>query len=855
MTASATLGTSIVKAALTRFQRGESVTAEFVLLAAHPLLVDLAARVDTAQRHWRVATVTGEVTLRAVLRESPDPVVAVVRADVRLPRDLMDRAYLRRMVNIRADDVMAAAGRRDCDPVVDEDVAAAVFRWAPKLESLLDKASLGQRLRIGDVRALVLAAELDSPLRIGQRTPEQWLAEWILQGPPQPERPAMLTEALRDAHGRHGAALAWGIQHGIEALLTRGALVGSDKGSKLLPAVPPPPDLEPGELAALVERAVRLADQSAKSKADAAVQPAEALAHRVRWQLAEVAAHPLLLGCLDQALAALGESLRRGQAPAEAELAALFAHRSAALRSDALQLARTAARVRRGIAALQLPGEGAPWRAWFRDAVGLGWLDLAIRELRRARLTAAGPLDNGAQAVLDDALAQRSRWNCAFAAALARDWPAVTGANDAAGPLALHHVGRSLVRPLLDAGQRVYLAVLDGCDLSTALELTRDLGERGLVPVALSGGPTAVGESLRQRPALGVGISLVPTVTSHARRALMLGEIPGTPRLDDSEDALSNASNDRIALQQNTALAPFAKRLFLKPDLKNNAEALRQVLVNPGDVRLVVAVWNGVDDALASHETAVHDRWEFAGLGPGALATLQQAVADGWTVLFTADHGHTPYVDSTRKCLPTAAGGRFHTLPTAGSVAFERGPLPLPAVHALAEYGAFHGPQRQGFHGGASLEEVVVPLFAIGRGAGAQPLSVPSWWYGNEVTAAASAQPASTASAAVMPSAKAELRVAALAELRAPALTEPAATTAPQTGASAREARALEVLRAQRVLTAPQLARLLGIPPFLVQGLMATLLRQRTADQGVAPFETREQEGELVYAWIERITP
>jgi hypothetical protein len=73
--------------------------------------------------------------------------------------------------------------------------------------------------------------------------------------------------------------------------------------------------------------------------------------------------------------------------------------------------------------------------------------------------------------------------------------------------------------------------------------------------------------------------------------------------------------------------------------------------------------------------------------------------------------------------------------------------------------------------------------------------------------------------------------------------------------ADPRQRTAVQHLRTQKVLTAPQLARLLGIPLFMVQGMMATVLRQLTSDLGTAPFVTRDQDGELVYHWCGQSEP
>ena len=841
----ASLGTRIVRAALTRLHRSEPIAADFVLLASDRLLADLAPRIDVAGRFWRPAPVTGEVTLRGALHGAKEPVVAVVPSEARLPRDLVERAYLRRVLRVRADDVVAAVGRRECDPVLDDDVAQAVFQCAHQLESLLDSASLGPRLRLADVRALLVAADLGSPLRLTQRSPEQWLAEWLVRGAPKPARPAMLCDALRESLGRQGGALAWAVEHGVEGLLARGALAGTPKGLGLLPKSPPPPDLGDAEVRTLVERAVQVADLAARLRVTEALGACEALAHRARWTPAEAQEHPLLMACLDQALAAAGDALKNGQTLEDAGFSALQTHRGAEQRRAELALVRAAARVRRGVDAVRQPPTRSPWQAWFDPALAIGALDLAIRELRYALLACHGALAASGDSVLTLALAFRDEWNRAFAATLALSWSAVTGANDPAGPVTLHHVGRSVLRPLLDAGQRVYLAVLDGCDVATAIELARDLTQHGLAPVPLRAGADAIGEALRRRPVLGMGISLIPTVTSHARRALMLGDIPGAQPLDQAEDAVRNASNDRLALQQNTALQPFAKRLFLKADLQENASGLCAVLANPGEMRLVVAVWNGIDDALASHETTPLGPWRFSDLGPGALESLRQAVDGGWTVLLTADHGHTPFVSSGRKVLTSAASQRFHAEPTAGSVAFEHGPLPTTAVHTLVDTGAWHGTQRKGFHGGAGYEEVVVPLFAIGKVTGAAEVPLPDWWWGAGPVERPP-EPAPGVYELVAP------RSAIAAHLIDDTDSGPETRSWRAAVTTDRGRQALEHLESQQVLTAAQLGRLLGVPTFMVQGLMATQLRQLTAALGRGPFEIRDQDSEVAYAWVQQ---
>src|SRR5262249_12492218 len=143
--------------------------------------------------------------------------------------------------------------------------------------------------------------------------------------------------------------------------------------------------------------------------------------------------------------------------------------------------------------------------------------------------------------------------------------------------------------------------------------------------------------------ALGVAISPLPTVTSHARRALFAGEIPGNTAIDDTESPAANATADQQAWSRNTALGQASRRLVLKGEVGATGEPLLKTLRRK-DVTVVAAVLNGVDDALSSRETTTMPPWSLATLGAGAATILRTAIDEGWRVIVTADHGHTPFV-------------------------------------------------------------------------------------------------------------------------------------------------------------------------------------------------------------------
>ena len=119
------------------------------------------------------------------------------------------------------------------------------------------------------------------------------------------------------------------------------------------------------------------------------------------------------------------------------------------------------------------------------------------------------------------------------------------------------------------------LLVLDGCDLSSFYEMFLDPPEGFPVGLCLPEVNGRLGGALEKATALHVGLSPLPTVTSHARRALFAGEIPHNPVLDDAEAAAANARADLDAWKKNAALEDVAHRLLLKGDLGPDGAEVR----------------------------------------------------------------------------------------------------------------------------------------------------------------------------------------------------------------------------------------------------------------------------------------
>jgi hypothetical protein len=228
-------------------------------------------------------------------------------------------------------------------------------------------------------------------------------------------------------------------------------------------------------------------------------------------------------------------------------------------------------------------------------------------------------------------------------------------------------------------------------------------------------------------------LSPLPTITSHARGAIFLGELPQDSLVAETvfRDQ-QEAKTDKARFNQNAALGDRTRDLFLKGDLADGGQRLLERLRDPG-VAVVAAVFNAVDDQIGSSNTGATVR-----IAPDAIMgfrpSLEAALRAGRRVLITADHGHSPYVDNS---LRVAEGPTPRYLPLAAGESAPAGFLEIdvgglggpPGRRAFAwKCGAYLGGQQVGFHGGCSLEEMVVLLAWLEPG-GLQA-DEPSWWYG-----------------------------------------------------------------------------------------------------------------------------
>ncbi len=836
---SGTSGERVLDWMLRRLRQAVPLNHDLVIVHDSLAFAEVGPSVDVHGSTWRVVRVTGELTLRDALPEADRLIAIVPPTFPPLPMDLEGRAYLGRILEIRADDVVAAAAGRFCEALVDEGLARAVFDSLDTLRDTAGRWSLGDLVTARELRTVLVGAELGSA-RLDRERDWELLARWILHGAPKFRAPTLVRAALVEAHPRTGAWLAWALTEGtLEQLCTAGALLPATVGAERAPTIPGVSVSEPEPLVDLVEGALREVARTKPARAREMLLEAERIARTL--DLADdktfgttARALRLLRVPLDAALSAAADLSAKGRPPDDADIEGFRRNLHATDLSPCIDLVADLARLARFQAAPPNAGDGAI--DWIAHALKhVAWADLAFRRARRNLETVPPWLKDAAREPLQKWLVSRDRLNVAFAGALARDWPRVARSTDTRQPLALHQVSRCVVRRLVDDGSRVLLLVLDGCDLASFLEIVESLPADSRIGLAIPDvNDSVLRDDLASMGALGVAVSPLPTVTSHSRRALFAGEVPGNTALDETESAAANAAADHTAWRHNTALGDIPRSLYLKGDLRANDRAGGPLLeaLRAKEVRVLAVVLNGVDDALSSRETTPIPPWSLAALGAGAQEILELAISEGWVVLVTADHGHTPFVAVDRKLGASALGQRYAAEAHDGTVAFESGPLPRAPLHLAVRYGGWFGPQSRGFHGGAGLEEVAVPLAFLGRVRGEQEgrPRAPSWWWTSE------SEPV------VQPQRRSEVPPAV--NVPAPTLPSRAKSQPPPAGAatievdprlaslSAEEKRIVLLLQRNQSARLSEIARHLQKTPMRASGFMQQLVR-RLFDLGV----------------------
>ena len=424
----------------------------------------------------------------------------------------------------------------------------------------------------------------------------------------------------------------------------------------------------------------------------------------------------------DQRLAALGAALtRRNLAQAEHVLAWLAAHRLAPIRRRQMSTASAAVRIlrRSGASAAESGAVGG-----FADAVRAYAADGAwVDEARRLLNDGDQPAEIGAaySQLCQDIDGERRAFDRRFASLLA-DW-SVGEPSPHDGLAPLEHLLTDVVAPVALAAP-VLFVVCDGMSLAVGNELLRDLRTESWVPAAPIGAarwPT--------------GVALLPTVTEVSRTSLFCGRrVEG----GQPEERAGFAAHPALRAASAAARPPvlFHKGQLVGPNGWALADDVRAIVADAGQ-RVVGVVINAVDDHL-NRGQQVQVEWGLETMRP-LRWLLDAALEAGRVVVVTADHGHVIHGEGAI-LRPAGAdqGERWRTAPPvaaedeieiAGPRVLKGGRVVLPADERIR-----YGGHKHGYHGGATPQEVLVPVAVVARvlppGWEYRPLAVPTWWSG-----------------------------------------------------------------------------------------------------------------------------
>lgn len=397
----------------------------------------------------------------------------------------------------------------------------------------------------------------------------------------------------------------------------------------------------------------------------------------------------------------------------------------------------------------------------------LGWVDRAL-----AQVWAGDDVHAGLQAAYRDIHQQVTRRRRmideAFAGRLAA-WTAAGPGNDG-DLLTVEQLRRRVIDPLIAARRPTLLIVLDGMSAAVAVELAAELRHQWdeYDPVA-GGGPA------RRRAV----VAALPTLTAVSRTSLFAGELREGNQVTERQMFTAGRWGERAVIFHKGPSRGGAGEVY--------ADDLRDAVADP--TRLVAVVINTVDDTLAFGREGDEPGWQLGQIG-FLRSLLDLARSAGRAVIITSDHGHVLDQGASARAATDALSARHRRgdTPAADGEVVLAGPrvvAPGHSIVALWDPALRYRPTRAGYHGGASLAEVTVPLLAFLPPNAANPPTGwaalgpqhPDWWQPAPAAAPAAAVPAPAAKP--RPSGGRQRRASAPVEGEQPLFAVPTPTAAP----------------------------------------------------------------------------
>ncbi|GAA3240201.1 BREX-2 system phosphatase PglZ [Streptomyces lavendulae] len=611
------------------------------------------------------------------------------------------------------------------------------------------RALLAQRLRLGDTASETLDLDADT-LFAWSRTPtgpaayaalapaeRDGLAEWLTQA----VGPAAATLMALAADGRGHQALPLGALASAALSAPSPEASGFALGTLFGQALSSFDELQPfGDAATgVLTRWIAQAEGHGPQSADARGRVLDILGHADRLATEArlsplIGADKLLPSGYRARLHHLAGLLDGPAEPAEAALRELTEHQLSTVYSGSTETATTAVRLVRWLRS-PLPAVGSVPQGIHLHMTSSGWADLAVGVLAEGDDSRDAAVSGAYERLIGAARERRTRLDEAFAQRLAV-WTESASTQAPGGALLIENVLAEAAAPLARGGGRPLVLVLDGMSADVAVQLAGELDRRVWTEVVQK--PRA-GEEATRRAA----VAMLPSLTKTSRTSLLCGQPEGGGQ--DKERAGFTAFWKR----RHRGAQLFHKGGYEGPPGHRLAPELLRALASDDIVGVIL---NTIDDALDDGREGARGRWRLGDITK--LPDLLNAARDyGRPVVLVSDHGHV--LDRTpRGHQPAPAdgvgGARWRTgTPGDGEIAVSGPRVRTPGGRAVLPWreDLRYTARQAGYHGGASLAEVTVPVIALVPSADLVPEGwtllpaervAPSWWHGEEGSSAGS---------------------------------------------------------------------------------------------------------------------
>jgi hypothetical protein len=342
------------------------------------------------------------------------------------------------------------------------------------------------------------------------------------------------------------------------------------------------------------------------------------------------------------------------------------------------------------------------------------WVDRTLALIWSADTTRTPPVRSVYAALYEAVRKRRAVLDRAFAQRLA-SWSAVAGPTD--DLLLAENLLERIARPLAER-RAPLVVVVDGMSAAVACELAEE--------ITASRAWTEVGRHNGGREG---ALAVLPSVTAFSRTSLLCGQLRSGSQHQERAGFAAYWQGRKAVLFHKAGLVAGAGAVL--------SQDVRTAISESAAV--VGVVLNTIDDALRDGREGSAPSWRLRDV-TYLLELLSAAAGAGRPVILTSDHGHVvdhadgihPVISESARHRPGQPGDG-EVLISGPRVLSPGGIVVLPWDERIR-----YAPRKAGYHGGASLAEMIIPVLVFVPSGSPCPkgwtsydnpsLHEPTWW-------------------------------------------------------------------------------------------------------------------------------